>query len=285
MSEVLTVEVIAGVVLLQDGKILLVQEKQAACYGKWSIPAGHVEVGESIEQAAVRETREETGFNVQLGRKLGIWQEQAGQSVKHCFLATITGGELHIPSDEILDARWFSLKEIEVMESELRDPVVLKAIHEAEGDKKARLKAGVDYTGIAVAFCCHDGKGNFLFHKRSQNCRDEQGAWDCGAGKLNFGEEPLPAIQREIREEYGCEGEIGEQIGVYARTRVDGEGRTTHWLAIAHFVKVDPEHVRLNEPESMEELGWFRWGHFPEPLHTSWQKVVKEFPEKFVPYC
>jgi len=144
--------------------------------------------------------------------------------------------------------------------------------------------AGVDYTAMAVAFCCHDGKGNFLLHKRSQNCRDERGAWDCGAGQLEFGESIEEGLRREIREEYGCEAEIGEQIGVYTRSRVNHEKQPTHWLSVAYFAQVDPDQVVLNEPKSMDEIGWFRFGEFPEPLHTSWQKVIKEIPERFLAY-
>lgn len=53
------VQVVAEVVLQKDDKFLLVQEKQAKAYGKWNLPAGKVDKGESLEQAAVREAREE----------------------------------------------------------------------------------------------------------------------------------------------------------------------------------------------------------------------------------
>ena len=36
--------------------------------------------------------------------------------------------------------------------------------------KKKDLQGGVDYIGVTVVFYCHDGKGNFLMHKRSKNC-------------------------------------------------------------------------------------------------------------------
>lgn len=65
---------------------------------------------------------------------------------------------------------------------------------------------GIDYTSIAVAFLCHDGQGNFAFHKRGPGARDLQGTWDCGGGKIEFGETPETALWREISEEYGCTG-------------------------------------------------------------------------------
>ena len=57
---------IAGVLVKQDGKYLLVQEKLEHVYGLWNIPAGHVDAGETKEDAAKREGEEETGYMVTL---------------------------------------------------------------------------------------------------------------------------------------------------------------------------------------------------------------------------
>jgi len=275
--------VVAGVVLKRDGKYLLVQEKNPSCYGKWNLPAGKVDQGDTLEQAAVREAKEETGFDVELQRKLDVYQVKATDPAKHVYVAVSVGGSLRVPKDELLDVRWFSLEEIRQLsaDGELRDPFVLESIMESEGDKLARLKAGVDYTGVTISFCCHDGQGNFLLHKRSQKCRDERGAWDFGGGKLEFGETFEEGVRREIREEYGCECELGEQIAVYTRNRVNHDGRPTHWVGLAYSAKVDPSQVVIGEPESMDELGWFKLDQLPEPLHTSWRMLLDEMPEKF----
>jgi 8-oxo-dGTP diphosphatase len=112
--------IVAGVVVERDGKFLLVQEKQPQCYGKWNLPAGRVEEGFSIEETAVKEAKEETGFDVELLGKIEIFQESTDTPVKHSFKARIVGGELKIPKDELLDVRWFSLEEIEAMKENLR---------------------------------------------------------------------------------------------------------------------------------------------------------------------
>lgn len=106
-------KVVAGcVVRRQDGKYLMVQEAQPHVYGLWNIPAGHVDKDESIEQAAVREVKEESGYDVKLDRKIDIYHDSIEDTIKHGYEATIIGGELKAQDGEILDAGWFSYGQI-----------------------------------------------------------------------------------------------------------------------------------------------------------------------------
>jgi len=123
---------VAGVVLFKDEKYLLVQEKKPACYGKWNLPAGKVDEGYSIEETAIKEAKEESGFDVELGEKLGTYQNKVDEPVKHIFEAKIIRGELAFPEDEILDAKWFTFQEILNMKNELRVDCVWRAIEKAE---------------------------------------------------------------------------------------------------------------------------------------------------------
>jgi len=127
-------KVVAGCVLRQDGKYLLVQEKQPKVYGLWNIPAGHVDKDEAIENAAIREVKEESGFHVNLGAKIDIYQETVQSSVRHAFEATIVGGELKTQPEEILDAHWFSFDEITSMKEagKLRVEWIYDAISRVE---------------------------------------------------------------------------------------------------------------------------------------------------------
>ena len=129
-KETILTIVVAGVVLEQNGKFLLVQEKQPKVYGKWNLPAGRVDVGDSLEETAIKEAKEESGFEVELIREIGIYHERATAAVKHAYEAKIIGGELNFPRDEILDARWFTWDEIKDMGEELRGTWILKAIQE-----------------------------------------------------------------------------------------------------------------------------------------------------------
>lgn len=116
-----TTFIVCGVVIEQDGKFLLVQEKQPKVYGKWNLPAGRVDDGESLEQAAVREAKEECGYDVKLTGHLLTIHLEVHLPVLHAYSCKIVSGELTFPKHEILDAKWFSLDEIYGMEKELRN--------------------------------------------------------------------------------------------------------------------------------------------------------------------
>ena len=132
-KESIKADVVAGVVIKQNGKYLLLQEKQPKAYGLWNFPAGKVDTGESFEQAAMREAKEESGYDIELIREIGIFQALPTDAVKHAFEAKIIGGDLKFPEDEMLDAQWFTLDEINQMKDKLRDEWILGAINILEG--------------------------------------------------------------------------------------------------------------------------------------------------------
>ncbi len=127
-KQIAKVFVVSGVVIKKDGKYLLVQEAGPRAFGLWNFPAGKVDEGETIEEAAIREAKEESGYDVELIRKLDIFQDVIDRPVQHAFEARIIGGELKYPKKEILDARWFKLEEIEIMKDKLRGEWVLGVI-------------------------------------------------------------------------------------------------------------------------------------------------------------
>jgi ADP-ribose pyrophosphatase YjhB (NUDIX family) len=96
MPDFIKVYVAAGVVVKQDGKYLLVQEKKPSAYGLWNLPAGRVEEGDSVEKTAVKETKEETGYDIELIRHLDIFQGDGDgtSTCAHAFEAKIIGGRI-----------------------------------------------------------------------------------------------------------------------------------------------------------------------------------------------
>lgn len=145
------------------------------------------------------------------------------------------------------------------------------------------MKDGIDFVGITTPFYCHDGKGNFLLHKRSENCRDEQGKWDPGSGQLDFGLSAQENVLKEVFEEYGCVCEIQEELLAHDIFR-EFDGIKTHWVAIPFFVLVDPNEVRINEPDKIDEIGWFTLDNLPEPLHSGFRFSFEKFKNHFDKY-
>lgn len=132
--------VVAACVIRNDkGEYLLVQEAQPKVYGLWHLPGGHVDKGEAIEDAAVREAKEESGLDVKLLSELGIWHDSVEKPVKHAFIAEVTGGELKAQEGEVLDVQWFSYDSILKMKAEgmLREQWTSETISLAENSKKA----------------------------------------------------------------------------------------------------------------------------------------------------
>ena len=129
------------------------------------------------------------------------------------------------------------------------------------------MKKGIDYPGVTVVFMCHDGAGNFLLNKRSVNCRDEHGKWDAGGGGVDLGEGVIETLTKEITEEYGTGILDHEFLGYRDCHRVHNENKT-HWIALDFLVHVDRSKVVNNEPHKFDEIGWFKWGEFPEPRHS-----------------
>ncbi len=87
-------KVAAGVVIARDGAILLNQRDIDPGLGKWGLPAGYVDLGECVEEAAIREVREETGLEVRLDGLLGVYTNLERGVVLVIYCASVTGGEL-----------------------------------------------------------------------------------------------------------------------------------------------------------------------------------------------
>ena len=140
------------------------------------------------------------------------------------------------------------------------------------------MKAGIDFIGVATPFFCHDGSGNFVLYKRSLRCRDEHHRWDFGSGEVGFSEQLEQSVLREVAEEYACQGTIDEQLPPYTLLR-RASGILSHWVNIPFIIKVNRDQVRINEPDHMDELGWFSLHQLPTPLHTGAESAVARYAQ------
>jgi mutator protein MutT len=107
-----------GAIIICNGKILLVKRRGEPGKGRWSIPGGIVELGETVEEAVIREVKEETGLDVAEPELIdvvdNIVQDEEERVKWHFvildFFVKVRGGKLRA-SDDAEEIRWVPLDE------------------------------------------------------------------------------------------------------------------------------------------------------------------------------
>jgi 8-oxo-dGTP diphosphatase len=127
----------AYAVIVRDGHVLLALWNEPDV-PTWTLPGGGVDLHEGLEEGVVREVREETGYDVALGRLLGadtvvlppegrfVASERWQKNVRIVYEATVTGGELTRELDGTTDeARWIPLADVPGL---AREPMVARFV-------------------------------------------------------------------------------------------------------------------------------------------------------------
>jgi len=100
--------------IIHEGKLVLIRRMNPPFENQFALPGGFVEIGETVEAAAVREAKEETGLDIELVRLLGVYSDPSrdprGHTVTVCYLAR-GFGKLKAGSDA-KDIRLFGFNEI-----------------------------------------------------------------------------------------------------------------------------------------------------------------------------
>ncbi|HLH62874.1 MAG TPA: NUDIX hydrolase [Ktedonobacteraceae bacterium] len=110
----------AGAVVISEERVLLVRNRYGVTRGRYLLPAGRVHIGELPDQAAVRETFEETGLRVEIEGLIGlrIWVMDDGEhNYFFMFRAKLLSAvsDLRPNLDEIDDARFFTREEMQAL--------------------------------------------------------------------------------------------------------------------------------------------------------------------------
>ncbi len=123
--------VTVATVVARAGQLLLVEEEKG---GRRVLnqPAGHLEPGETLAQAAVRETREETGWDVRLTGFIGTYQWTAADGTPFLRFAFIAEALVHHPEqvldDGIVQALWLDPATLQAQSGRLRSPLVWQVV-------------------------------------------------------------------------------------------------------------------------------------------------------------
>ncbi|MCC7438118.1 MAG: NUDIX domain-containing protein [Armatimonadetes bacterium] len=131
-----TVTVSAAVI--EQGKVLLVQEGKEWCKGQWSLPGGRLEENESLADAVVREMQEETGLLIRptgMTRVLRYTSQRGFHVIRFNFVAqllggVLRGGEMPDATGEIIGCAWHNLAELAANPGllDLRTPEIAQTI-------------------------------------------------------------------------------------------------------------------------------------------------------------
>ena len=252
------------------GEVLFVQRAYGSRKGKWSLPGGLVDRGESSRHAAYRETREETGIIVKITHRLYTGNTRP---IK-VFVGQRVGGRLRFQRRECLDVRW-------------RNPQRIRPEDLAfGGDRKAlRLWADIkngtaqpeqDYTAgerhgrssaekprkrqRATALVVNEGR--YLVVRDKGHDR-----YSLPGGAMEQGEAALTAACRELTEELGMKAYKAERLFDYTN-----EGSFNDHKVVLVFAGGQP---RIND----RELDSFRWwdGRERLPLYPHVTSIVSRY--------
>jgi 8-oxo-dGTP diphosphatase len=104
---------ISAAIVVQDGRVLMIRRRLREGELSWQFPAGEIESGENAEQAAVRETQEETGLTVEPVKVLGERvHPKTGRHMAYTACCAV-GGEAHVAdADELAEVAWVAHDEI-----------------------------------------------------------------------------------------------------------------------------------------------------------------------------
>ncbi len=106
---------VALAVAVKDKRFLLIKRGLPPVKGMWASPSGFIEIGETSEEACLRELKEETGVSGEIVKLIGVLRiedkEIYGDMLIIAYLVKVKDGEL-TPGDEVEDARFFDIAEL-----------------------------------------------------------------------------------------------------------------------------------------------------------------------------
>jgi ADP-ribose pyrophosphatase YjhB (NUDIX family) len=239
--------VAAYAVILRDGAILLSRLAPTVTADElWTLPGGGLDHGEDPHDAVVREIREETGLDAVVGETArlysahlpGVWRE--GRRVDAHALRIVYEGWVapDAPEPRVVEVGGSTMAAAWQPVSAVLDgtvpvaPMVLEALADHQPFRHQRLGAyALVRRGDAVLLTRISERG---FHT---------GSWTLPGGGVGHGESPRTAVLRELREECGVDGTVGELVAVhddhFSGTAPSGRYEDFHAVAMAFEVILD----------------------------------------------
>jgi 8-oxo-dGTP diphosphatase len=223
----------------------------------WTLPGGGLDHGEDPRDAVLREVREETGLEAEVGETArvysahlpGVWRD--GRRVDAHALRIVYDGWVppDAPEPRVVEvggstseAAWHPVKDV-VDGAIPVAPLVLEALADHQPYRTQRVGA---YALIRRGSRDAGGEGDVLLVQFSER-GFHTGSWSLPGGGLGHGESPRPALEREVLEECGVECAVGELLAVhdeaFSGTAPSGRFEDFHAVLLIFAATVDPEAV------------------------------------------
>lgn len=121
MGEVKQWRIGASGAVVHEGRVLMVRHVYGEKIGRWALPGGYATHAERLDETVLRELREETGLDVEIVDVIGLRTryDEAGGSLFVLFRARLVSGEPLADGAEVDQIGWFSVDDVQAMESEL----------------------------------------------------------------------------------------------------------------------------------------------------------------------
>lgn len=122
-----TIEVVAAIII-RDGQVFATQRGYGEWKGWWEFPGGKIEPGEGLEEALVREIREELNAEISVGELVDVveWDYPSFHLTMHCFLCTLISGTLCLNEHEA--AAWLTADTLRSLQWLPADVILLDKI-------------------------------------------------------------------------------------------------------------------------------------------------------------
>ena len=256
--------VAAYAVILRDDRILLSRLSRSVTTEElWTLPGGGLDHGEDPRHAVIREVKEETGLDAEVGETArvysahlpGVWRQ--GRRVDAHALRIVYDGWVAVDAPEprvlevdgsTMEAAWVSVAD--VLDGVLPVvPMVLEALADHQPFRRQRVAAyGLVLRGEGL-----DAAEVLLTRNSARG--PHPGQWTLPGGGIEHGEQPRAALAREIREECGVAAAIGDLIDVhdvhFEGTAPSGRNEDYHGVQLV-FAATAPEGA---EPRVVEVGG------------------------------
>ena len=258
--------VAAYAVILRDGEILLSRlAPQVTPEELWTLPGGGLDHGEDPRDAVVREIFEETGLDAEVGETArvysahlpAVWRE--GRRVDAHALRIVYDGWVPIDAPEpsvvevggsTMEAAWKPVAD--VLDATVPvAPMVLEALADHRPFRHQRLGAyALVRRDDSVLLTRISPRG---FHS---------GSWTLPGGGVEHGEPPRSAVLRELREECGVDGEVGELVTAhhdhFSGTAPSGRYEDFHAVGMVFDVTIaaDAEPRLTEEDGTTDAVAW-----------------------------